>query len=100
MSLKLIRKTPDGDVQLDGTPIFIAGSVTSKNQLPISGIDVGEAFFVDTESLCVWNGTQWTTLSTSGTSSNCKVCTPMTEQEVEDLVNEIITNVFNKWTNS
>ena len=60
MSLKLIRKTASGDLQLDGIPVFIAGSVTAEADLPVSEERIGAAYFVGNGAFCVWNGKSWT----------------------------------------
>ena len=60
MSLKLIKKTASGDLQLDGIPVFIAGSVTAEADLPVSEERIGAAYFVGNGAFCVWNGKSWT----------------------------------------
>ena len=66
MSLKLIRKTASGDLQLDGIPVFIAGSVTTEADLPVSEDRIGAAYFVGNSSFCVWNGKSWTRVASGG----------------------------------
>jgi hypothetical protein len=62
MPLKLIRKTTNGELQLDGYPVYIAGTVDAAAHLPHSGEAVGESYWVGSEPskvLYIWNGNFW-----------------------------------------
>ena len=59
MPLKLIRKTANGDLKLDGVPVHILGTIASKTDMPVSGIEVGAGYFVGNDLLGIWDGMQW-----------------------------------------
>ena len=57
--LTLVRKTASGDLRLEGLPVYIAGSVTTQADLPMSGEAVGESYIIGDQLLGTWTGNQW-----------------------------------------
>jgi len=57
--LKLVRKTANGDLLLEGQPVYIAGSVATTADLPVSGEAAGECYLIGNTLLGTWNGKQW-----------------------------------------
>ena len=57
--LTLVRKTANGDLRLEGQPMYIAGSVASQADLPVSGEAVGESYIIGDALLGTWTGKQW-----------------------------------------
>jgi len=55
----LVRKTANGDLFLEGLPVYIAGSVATANDLPMSGEAVGECYIISNMLLGIWTGKQW-----------------------------------------
>jgi len=57
--LKLVRKTANGDLLLEGLPVYIAGSVATTADLPVSGEAMGECYFIGNTLLGTWTGKRW-----------------------------------------
>ena len=57
--LTLVRKTANGDLRLEGRPVYIAGSVATQADLPVSGEAVGESYIIGDSLLGTWTGTRW-----------------------------------------
>jgi hypothetical protein len=73
MSFQLIRKTANGDLQLDGLPVYIAGTVATVANLPQSGKAIGESYWVgsgQSKFLYIWNGDLWDCKKDSSVSIN------------------------------
>jgi hypothetical protein len=66
--LKLVRKTANGDLTLDGVPVHIVGTTVAKTDLPVSGNEVGAGYFVGNDGLGIWDGIQWVYLGIPGMS--------------------------------
>ena len=76
MNLKLIRKTVNGDLRLDGLPVYIAGTVDAVAKLPQSGDAIGECYWVGNATsklLYLWNGDFWACIN-SGEGNGNGVC--------------------------
>ena len=57
--LKLVRKTANGDLLLEGLPVYIAGSVATASDLPVTGEAVGECYLIGNALLGTWTGNRW-----------------------------------------
>ena len=57
--LKLVRKTANGDLILEGLPVYIAGSVDNAADLPVSGKATGECYLIGNTLLGTWTGKRW-----------------------------------------
>ena len=66
--LKLVRKTANGDLLLEGQPVYIAGSVATAGDLPVSGEAVGTSYLIGDTILGTWTGKQWLVRNDDGTS--------------------------------
>ena len=65
--LKLVRKTANGDLLLEGLPVYIAGSVAAVTDLPVSGEAMGESYIIGDTMLGIWTGTRWLVRNSDGT---------------------------------
>jgi len=65
--LKLVRKTANGDLLLEGLPVYIAGSVAAAGDLPVSGEAVGASYIIGDKLLGTWTGKQWHVRNSDGT---------------------------------
>ena len=65
--LKLVRKTANGDLLLEGLPVYIAGSVAAASDLPVSGEAVGASYIIGDKMLGTWTGKQWLVRNSDGT---------------------------------
>ena len=68
--LTLVRKTASGDLRLEGLPVYIAGSVTTQADLPVSGEAVGESYIIGDSLLGTWTGKRWL-VRESDTTGDC-----------------------------
>ena len=87
--LKLIRKTANGDLRLEGFPVYVAGTVATEGDLPVSGESIGESYVVGKDQFAVWIG-KWIFYShKNGESCDCPSdhdCEPMDADEMNQLL--------------
>ena len=67
--LTLVRKTANGDLRLEGLPVYIAGSVATQADLPVSGEAVGESYIIGDQLLGTWTGKRWLVRESDGDGS-------------------------------
>ena len=91
--LKLVRKTANGDLLLEGLPVYIAGSVAAEADLPVSGEAIGEGYIVGTDKpfLAVWMG-KWFLYGTNG-GEHCD-CPPESTNSVTAIDAETINQTL------
>jgi len=83
--LKLIRTTENGNLQLEGLPLYIAGTVASVTDLPPCGQSMGELYIVENVGqpvLYVWTQTEWVVLNPRNTLF------PMTEEIIKTIIDK------------
>ena len=73
--LTLVRKTANGDLRLEGRPVYIAGSVATKADLPVSGEAVGESYIIGDSLLGTWTGKRWLVRESDTTEGSSGVST-------------------------
>ena len=89
--LKLVRKTANGDLLLEGLPVYIAGSVAAKTELPVSGVAVGEGYIVGKDTFAVWIG-KWIFYGNEG-GEHCD-CLPESTSSVTAIDAETINQTL------
>ena len=103
--LKLVRKTANGDLELDGFPIHIAGTVDSESALPVLDNVKGAIFeVVINDLLCslhFWSGKQWDCIfsteenTSKDTSGDCSI-TPIDTTTLNQILQQTGFPVINK----